>query len=70
MCSKLSNKPKCGKCGRGIKQKIVDLKCFKNYGLGHIEEQCWEKNGRGPIAIANYLEVLVDDEKTTLAKLN
>jgi len=38
--------------------------------LGHIEEQCWEKNGRGPIAIANYLEVLVDDEKTTLAKLN
>jgi hypothetical protein len=41
-----------------------------NFGLGHTKEQCWKKNGRGPIVITNYLEVLVDDEETTLAKLN
>lgn len=55
---------------KGHKTKNCGLKCSYNFGLGHIEEQCWEKNGRGPIAIANYLEVLVDDKKTTLAKLN
>ncbi len=70
MCLKLFNRPKCNKCGRGHKIEDCRVKCYYNFGLGHIEEQCWKKNGRGPAAIANYLEVLVDDEKTTLAKFN
>jgi hypothetical protein len=70
MCLKLFNRPKCDKCGRGHKIENGGVKCSYNFGLRHIEEQCWKKNGRGPTAIANYLEVLVNDEKTTLVKFN
>jgi hypothetical protein len=54
----------------GHKTEICGLKCSYNFGLGHTKEQCWKKNGRRLVAITNYLEVLVDDEETTLAKLN
>ncbi len=43
---------------------------FLLFGLGHMKEHCQKKNGKGPIASTNYLEVMVDDEKVTLAKLN
>lgn len=31
--------------------------------MGHIEERCRTKNGKGPTNSANYLEVFVDDEE-------
>jgi hypothetical protein len=38
--------------------------------MGHAENMCWRKNGEGPSTFANFLEVFVNDEKVTLAKLN
>jgi hypothetical protein len=38
--------------------------------MGHTKERCWRKNLKIGIVVANFLEVLVDDEKTTLAQLN
>ncbi len=70
MCSKLSDRPKCGKCGKGHKTKNYGLKCFYCFGLGHIEERCWKKNGRRLVVVAYYFEVLINDEKATLAKLS
>ncbi len=70
MCSKLYDRPKHGKCGRGHKTKNYRLKCSYYFGLGHTKEQCWKKNGRRLVVVANYLEVLINDEKATLAKLN
>jgi predicted aspartyl protease len=35
-----------------------------------MEERCWKKSAKGLLATTNFLEVLVDDEKTTLAELN
>lgn len=69
-CSKLFNCPKCNKCEGGHRIENCGLKCSYCFGLGHTEECCWKKNGRGFIAFANYLEVLVNDEEATLAKLN
>jgi hypothetical protein len=67
---KLSKKPKCGKCGRGHEIENCGFKCSYCFGSSHIEEHCWKKNGKGPIAITNYLEVLVNDEEATLTELN
>jgi hypothetical protein len=69
-CSKLSKKPECGKCGGGDKIENYGFKCSYCFGLGHIKECCWKKNGKCLIAITNYLEILVNDEKATLTKLN
>jgi len=38
--------------------------------MGHIEGRCWRNYGKGPFSSANFLELMVNDEKTTLAKLN
>jgi hypothetical protein len=38
--------------------------------MGHIEDRLWKKNGKGPFASTNFLEVLVNDEEATLTKLN
>jgi hypothetical protein len=46
------------------------LKCYFYLGLGHTEKKCWNKNAKGLCATTNFLEVLVDDEEATLAKLN
>jgi hypothetical protein len=37
-CSKLSEKPKCGKCRGGHKIENRRLKCSYCFKLGHIEE--------------------------------
>jgi len=38
--------------------------------MGHIEDRFWKKNGKGPFASTNFLELLVNDEEATLTKLN
>ncbi len=35
-----------------------------------MKERCWKKIAKGLPATTNFLEVLVDDEESTLAKLN
>ncbi len=52
------------------KTKNYGLKCLYCFGLGHIEEHCWKNNGRGFLASANYLKVLINDEEATLTQLN
>jgi hypothetical protein len=51
MCSKLSNKPKCGKCGRGIKQKIVDLNVFKIMVWGTLRSNVGRKMVEGQLLL-------------------
>jgi hypothetical protein len=43
---------------------------FILFGLGHIENRCWKKSAKGPATTTNFLKVLVNDEETTLSKLN
>jgi hypothetical protein len=63
--------PKCGKCGRGHKVKNCAIRCSFCNGLGHSKDRCWRKKGTKPSNfIANYLEVLVNDEEATLNELN
>jgi hypothetical protein len=62
--------PKCTKCGGGHKIENYCLKCSFCLGMGHIEDSCSRKNGKGPFASVNFLEVLVNDEKTTLIELS
>ncbi len=38
--------------------------------MGHMEDRCWKKSAKGPVATTNFLEVLVNDEETTLLELN
>jgi hypothetical protein len=37
--------------------------------MGHTKERCWKKNLKIGVVVANFLKVLVDDEKATLAQL-
>ncbi len=70
-CPKLTDtRPKCAKCGGGHKINNCGLKCSFYFGLGHIEDKCSKKFAKGLPATTNFLEVLVDDEKATLAELN
>jgi hypothetical protein len=35
-----------------------------------MKDRCWKKFAKGLVATTNFLEVLVNDEETTLLKLN
>ncbi len=35
-----------------------------------MKKRCWKKTTKGLLVTTNFLEVLVDDEESTLAKLN
>ncbi len=70
-CLKLVNlRLKCAKYGGGHKIENCGSKCSFCLSMGHIENSCWIKNGKGPSASTNFLKVLVNDEKVTLTKLN
>jgi hypothetical protein len=56
-CSRLSKKPKCGKCGGGHKTKNYGLECSYCFSLEHIA--LLEKEWNLGLAIANYLEVMM-----------
>ncbi len=63
--------PKCGKCGGGHRAENCGIRCSFCNGLGHSKDRYWKKKDTKPSnSIANYLEVLVNDEKSTLTKLN
>ncbi len=38
--------------------------------MGHTKDKCWKKNVKGPSTFANFLEVLVNEEKAMLVELN
>jgi hypothetical protein len=38
--------------------------------MGYTEDRCWKIFAKDPLATTNFLEVLVNDEKTTLSELN
>jgi hypothetical protein len=62
--------PKCDKCG-GHSAENCGIRCSFCNGLRHSEDCCWKKKDTKPSnSTTNYLEVLVNDEKTTLIKLN
>ncbi len=62
--------PKCGKCGGGHRVENYGIRCSFCNGMGH-SDHCWKKKDTKPSnSIANYLEVLVNDEKATLNELN
>lgn len=70
-CPKYVNsKPKCQKYGGFHKIENCGLRCSFCNGIGHTKERCWKKNLKIRVVVANFLEVLVNDEKTTLAQLN
>jgi hypothetical protein len=70
-CLKLIDlRPRCAKCGGEHKTYSCGLKCFFCLGMGHIKDRCWEKNGKSPSTCANFLKMLINDEKALLTKLN
>jgi hypothetical protein len=38
--------------------------------MGHPKNMCWRKNGKGPFSSANFLKVMVNDEKAAFTELN
>lgn len=51
--------------------EIVDLVVLFYNRFGHPEDKCQKKrDSKGLISVANYSEMLVNNEETTLAKLN
>lgn len=52
--------------------KLYGLRCGYCSNTGHIKDMCWKcrKDGKIPFVANNYLEVLIDDEETTLEQLN
>jgi hypothetical protein len=63
-------RPKCAKCGEGHKIENCSLKCFSCSNMGHIEDRCLRKNGKGPSSSTNFLKVMVNDKEATLVELN
>jgi predicted aspartyl protease len=72
-CPRLNEaRPKCAKCGMPHRTENCGVKCTFCTGLGHSEDKCWKKpkDGRSHSGAANFLEILLNDEATTLQQLN
>jgi hypothetical protein len=72
-CPRLNEpRPKCAKCGMPHRTENCGVKCSFCSGLGHLEDRCWKKSkdGKSNSGAANFLEVLLNDEATTLQQLN
>jgi hypothetical protein len=65
-------RPKCAKCGMSHRTENCGVKCTFCTGLGHSEDRCWRKpkDGRKHDGIANFVEILLNDEEATLQQLN
>jgi hypothetical protein len=65
-------RPKCAKCGMSHRTKNCGIKCSFCLGLGHSEERCWKrpKDAKSHSGTTNFLEMLLNDEETTLQQLN
>jgi hypothetical protein len=62
-------RPKCAKCGGGHKIKNCNLKCSFCSSMGHIENRCWRKNGKGPSSSANFSEIMINDKKNYICRV-
>jgi len=72
-CPRLNEpRPKCAKCGMPHRTENCGVKCSFCAGLGHSEDRCWKKpkDGKAHPGLANFLEVLLNDEEATLHQLN
>jgi len=72
-CPRLNEaRPKCAKCGMPHRTENYGIKCTFCSGLGHSKDRCWKKpkDGKSHSGIANFLEVLLNDEAATLQQLN
>jgi hypothetical protein len=72
-CPRLNEaRPKCAKCGMPHRTENCGIKCTFCTGLGHSEDRCWKKpkDGKSHSGATNFLEVLFNDETTTLQQLN
>jgi len=72
-CPRLNEaRPKCVKCGMLHRTEYCGIKCTFCSGLGHSEDRCWKKSkdGKSHSGTTNFLEVLLNDETTTLQQLN
>jgi hypothetical protein len=38
--------------------------------MGHTKDRCWKNISKDPLAFANFLKVLVNDEEATLIESN
>jgi hypothetical protein len=52
--------------------KNCGIKCSFCSRLGHSEDNCWKKlkDGKSHSGTINFLEVLLNDEETTMQQLN
>ncbi len=59
--------PKCAKCGMFHRTENCGIKCSFCSGLGHSKDMCRKKpkDGKPHSRIANFLEVLLNDEEAT-----
>jgi predicted aspartyl protease len=72
-CPRLNEaRPKCAKCNMPHRTENCGIKCTFCAGLGHSKDRCWKKpkDGKSHSGTANFVEVLLDDEKATLQQLN
>jgi hypothetical protein len=71
VCPKIENiKPKCDKCGLSHKTKIMDPNVGTTYVWDILKIDVRRRARRPNHTTNNYLEVLMDDETTTLEQLN
>ncbi len=71
-CPRLNEpRPKCARCGMPHRTENCGVKCYF-YSLGHSEDRCWKKSkdGKQYPGMANFLEVLLNDEVATLQQLD
>ncbi len=72
-CLRLNEaRPKCAKCNLPHRIENCGVKCTFCIGLGHSEDKCWKKtkDGKPASGVANFLEVMLDDEAATEQRLN
>ncbi len=72
-CPRLNEaRPKCAMCGMPHRTENCGIKCAFYSGLGHSKDRCWRKpkDGKSQSGAANFLEVLLNDEATTMQQLD
>jgi hypothetical protein len=64
--------PKCAKCDMSNRTQNFGIKCTFCSSLGHSKDRCWKKpkDGKPHFGVANFLEVLLNDEEATMQQLN
>jgi hypothetical protein len=72
-CPRLNEpQPKCAKCGMFHRTENYGIKCSICSSLGHSKGKCWKKpkDRKSHSGVANFLEVLLNDEEATVQQLN